>query len=146
MKFTVIGYDIDVQIETDYPALSSKLTFLTLATFPEINVQSVTYDYDPVANIARIDFRRNSKSYLDPGWIKNCDCQLITGLDHECFIPKVYGGEDKGYFGLVAYAGAWYAWDDKVQKYFMDYLAVKDVRDVRFYFNDRHLEIRVIGD
>ena len=146
MKFTVIGYDIDVQIETDYPALSSKLTFLTLATFPEINVQSVTYDYDPVANIARIHFRRCSKSYLDPGWIKGCDCQLITGLDHECFIPKVYGGEDKGYFGLVPYAGAWYAWDDKVQKYFMDYLAVKDVRDVRFDFNDRYLEIRVMGD
>lgn len=145
MKFTVIGYDIDVQIETDYPKLSSKLTFLTLATFPEINVQSVTYDYDPVANIARIHFRRNSKNHLDPGWIKGCDCQLITGLDHECFIPKVYGGEDKGYFGLVAYAGAWYAMDDRVMDYFMEVLALQGVRDVDFFFNDRFLEMKVIG-
>ena len=145
MKFRIMGYEIDTQTENDYKNLGEKLRFLTMATFPELKVSDVIYDYDAGTNTARIVFRRNVHHHLDSGWIIEDDCQLVTAMDKEYFYPKVYGGKDEGYFGLVSYAGSWYASDDRVKKYFMDYQAAKDVKNVRFDFSDRYMEIKVVG-
>ena len=145
MKFTVLGYTIDTEKETDFNGLGEKLTILASCYYPELNVQNVVYDHDASSNVAKMIFVRESKSFMDSGWIKEDDCQLITAMGKEYFYPEAYGGKDNGYFMLVAYAGSWYAADDRVKKYFMDYQAEEDVKDVDFYFNDRHLEIKVIG-
>lgn len=145
MKFRLHGYEIDTQVEKDHIELGAKLFFLVQNYFPEINVKNVVYKFDVEKNIATIAFIRDSKHYLDSGWVKEDDCQLITSLGQDFFYPKAFGGKDTGYFGLIAYAGSWYAMDDKVKQYFMTYLAIYDVKDVRLTETDRYLEIEVLG-
>ena len=144
MKLTIMNYDIDTDIEKNYQELSDKLSFLAIALYPKIDIKGVAYDYNPCTNTATILFKRNSVSYLDSGWIKNEDCQLITGLTEECFFPKVFGGLDEGYWGLIAYNGSWYAADDNIKRHFLKLLS-EGTKDMKINFGKHYLEIKIIG-
>ena len=145
MKFVIIGYTIDTATKSDFKKVSDELTLITLLTFPKLQVQDVHYSYNNATNTASVIFVRNSKHSLTPSWIKEDDCQLITGMEQEYFYPAPYGGKNKGYFTLMSKNGAWYATDDSVKDFFMDYLTKNGVKDVMFNFNDQYLEIKVIG-
>lgn len=144
MKLTIMNYDIDTDVEKDYQELSDKLSFLAIALYPKIDIKGVAYDYNLCTNTATILFKRNSVSYLDCGWIKNEDCQLITGLTEECFFPKVFGGLDDGYWGLIAYNGSWYAADDNIKRHFLKRLS-EGAKDIKINFGKHYLEIKIIG-